>query len=254
MRTAAIAFPRLGRWDGPLALGLGLLLALLIAAQMLVAAVNPLGMFHALGGDYQLYMDATRRWLGGGPFYEPWQFASYEVSFVPGSQGSTAILYPPVALPFFALFTFLPPPVWWAVPLGLFAYALWYHRPSAWGWVGILACLAFPNTEVMLANGNPTLMVLGIVSAATIWHWPGVLVLLKPTFAPFALVGIRRRSWWVALAVLAGLSLLFLPMWVGYAQVLLNARGPSVGLLYSLSGFPTLLAPVVAVWTATAPR
>ncbi len=62
--------------------------------------------------DYRLYMDATERWLRGGPFYEPYQLAG------PYTISAGDILYPPVALWLFVPLSFLPACMWWLVPLG----------------------------------------------------------------------------------------------------------------------------------------
>jgi hypothetical protein len=89
------------------------------------------------------------------------------------------------------------------------------------------------------------------VALGTIYHWPSVLVLIKPTLAPFALVGIRHRSWWIALAALAVVSLVFLPMWQDWLAVTLNARGPYVSPFYSWQQVPLMLSPLVARWATT---
>jgi hypothetical protein len=39
--------------------------------------------------------------------------------------------------------------------------------------------------------------------SAPLWGWPALAVALKPTLLPFALIGARRRSWWLV----AGLGL-----------------------------------------------
>ena len=72
-----------------------------------------------------------------------------------------------------------------------------------------------------------------------------MLVLLKPTLVPFALVGCRHRSWWVGLGVLALVSVPFAAMWLDYVTVVQNARDPN-GLMYSLNQVPTVMIPVVA--------
>ena len=48
----------------------------------------------------------------------------------------------------------------------------------------------------------------------------------------FALIGIQTRRWWVAAVLLTTAAAVFLPLWIQYATVLLNARGPSATLLY----------------------
>ena len=64
------------------------------------AAMKP--NFNGYGGiDYTLYMDATRRWLAGGSFYEPYQLAGP----YPIQMGD--VLYAPNAMPLFIAFTAL---------------------------------------------------------------------------------------------------------------------------------------------------
>jgi hypothetical protein len=138
--------------------------------------------------DYRLYMDATARWLGGGAFYDPYQLLGpYTVT--PGD-----ILYPPTALPLFVVFTVLPSSLWWAVPIGAVALIVILHRPSPLALAAIVMCLWFPATNVKLLTGNPVMWAVLAVAGATVWAWPGVLVLIKPSLFPFALIDARRRS------------------------------------------------------------
>jgi hypothetical protein len=192
------------------------------------------------GVDYRLYTAATTRWMAGGGFYEPLQVAG---PYVP--WGLPSILYPPTTLLLFVPFTILPAVLWWAIPIGIVAAVMVGHRPHPLAWPAIAMCLWFPTTAEVIYAGNPVLWIVAALAIATRWPAAAVLVLLKPTLAPFALWGIRCRSWWLALACLAAVSLVFLPMWVDYIHVLLNARDPN-GLLYSLNQVPTLLVPVVA--------
>jgi len=219
-------------------------LLVILAAEVLVGLLHPLGILRAWGGDYALYMDATERWLATGEFYQPWQFAPYEVSFVPGDRGTTAILYPPYALALLVPFAFLPDVMWWIVPVAIIAAAMWTLHPTGWRLAAALACLAWPTTFALLANGNPGLWALAFACGAVAWGWPGALVLLKPTLAPFALVGIRRREWWITAGLVGLVSYTLLRETLQYAEVLGNARG--VDVLYSLGAFPTMLLPFVA--------
>ena len=84
------------------------------------------------------------------------------------------------------------------------------------------------------------------IAAGTRWSWPGALVLLKPSLLPFAVIGIRTRGWWLAVAAMTSVSVLLLPLLGQYVTVLLNARGPRAGLLYSITDLPLMLIPVVA--------
>jgi hypothetical protein len=94
--------------------------------------------------------------------------------------------------------------------------------------------------------GNPGIWICAFVAAGTIASWPFALILIKPTFAPLAFLGIRRRSWWVAAAVLAGVSVLFLPLWLDWVTALRNS---DVTLIYNLPSLPLMVAPLIP-WLA----
>jgi hypothetical protein len=199
-----------------------------------------------VGMDFVLYRDAAQRWLSGGPFYQPYQLAGpYVVS--PGD-----ILYPPPTLILFAPFTVLPAVLWWAIPLVVTGWLVWWHRPSPLAWAGIAIGLWFPTTGVTLVHGNPFLWAAMAVALSTRWHWPGVFVVLKPTLLPFAAINLRNRSWWIALGGLVVLCLPFAAMWPDYITVLRNAKDPS-GIAYSLGQFPYLAVPVFA-WLGSTRR
>lgn len=219
----------------------GVLLVWFVVNATKIVLSPDIGPWQTLG-DYRTYMDATHRWLAGGSFYQPYQLAGpYTVAVV-------EILYPPVILPLLVPFAFLPAVAWWIVPMAITGAVLAYWRPSLLGWTLILACLALPMSFYTFAWGNPAMWTLAFVALGTVYHWPSVFVLLKPTLAPFALVGIRHHSWWVALGVLVVASVAFLPMWLDYLTVTLNARGPLVGPLYSLPQVPLMLIPLIARW------
>jgi len=196
-------------------------------------------------GDQTLYMEAARRWLAGGPFYHPYQLAG------PYVVEKFEIMYPPTILPLLVAFAFLPDFLWWTIPLAILVGVVLYWRPSLVGWTLILACLAPPITLTIYMWGNPGIWIVAFLALGTVYGWPAVFVLLKFPLAPFALIGIRRRSWWVAAGVLAVVSLMFLPLWGDYVTVLLNARGPLVGLTYSLPSVPLMLIPLIARWAST---
>ena len=151
------------------------------------------------GVDFHLYRDATTRWFLGGPFYEPYQLAGP----YPISAGD--ILYPPVALWLFVPFAVDGGPlldavqavVWWALPLGVVAAVVAALRPRPLAWPLVAFCLVNPTTLLKIWTGNPVIwsmaaMALAVVGAS---RFAAPFVLLKPSLAPFALFGIRRRSW-----------------------------------------------------------
>jgi len=192
-----------------------------------------------VGSDYQLYVEATRRWAQGGPFYEPYQLAG------PYTIRHGDVLYPPVALVLFLPFTFLPAALWWAIPIATTLAVLVRHRPSVVVWPVMAACVGWQPAQLHIINGNPSIWVMAAVGLGTIFRWPYVLALIKPTHFVFALLGARDPGWWVALAVFLGLCALFLPMWPDWLAVIQNARG-GTGLFYSWQEATMPLLPVVA--------
>jgi hypothetical protein len=89
--------------------------------------------------------------------------------------------------------------------------------------------------------------VVACVALGTIYAWPAVFALLKPSVFPFALLGIRSRGWWLGLAVLVVASFPFGSMWGTWLTTVLNARGG--GLFYSVQEVPLLALPLIA-WAA----
>jgi hypothetical protein len=218
------------------ALAVPAVLALLWAAVTLPHSTDPL-----IGHDYRLYMDATRQWLAGGAFYPAWQLAG------PYTAEQFPILYPPQALVLFVPFTVLPEPLWFGIPTLLTAWIVVGHSPARWTWPVMLALFVFwPVQWLPYVSGTPTIWVVAAVAAGTRWGWPAALVLVKPTLAPFALIGIRHRGWWVVAAGLAILAVAFAPLTVKWIRSVANLTGPNSGLLYSLENLPPMLVPVVA--------
>ena len=190
--------------------------------------------------DYNLYVEATARAVSGGPYYLPHQLAGpYDAT--PG-----VILYPPTFILVMLPFTVLPWVVYWALPIGTVIWAAWIHRPRVAWWPVIAFCLWWPGTLVTLVAGNPVLLFTGVMALATLWYWPAVWILLKPSLFPFALFGVWKRSWWIALAVFILVAIPFGAMWLDYVTVLLNARH-ELGLLYNFGQAPTLALPL-AIW------
>jgi hypothetical protein len=221
--------------------------AVLIVFCLLVGADTAIILFtapgSALGYDFSIYRDATVRWVHGGFFYYPEQLAG------PYTVLDGHVLYPPVALLLFVPFTILPAILWWLVPLSIIAWRLVALRPSIWGWLAVLVLVCRPYDVQIVFAGTPTIWIVALLAVASRWPWVSAFVLVKPTLLPFALVGIRTRGWWLALAIFGAACLLFAPMWPDWIRVVLNARGPFSGLLYSLKDVPLMLVPVVA-WIA----
>jgi hypothetical protein len=202
-----------------------------------------------VGVDFQLYLDVAARWLGGGPYFEPYQLAGpYDIS-------AGDVLYPPVGLLLFVPFAIAPAAVawllWWAIPLGVTAWAIWRLRPRPATWPVLALCICWPTTLLKAWTGNPVIWSVAALALGVIYAWPSVFVLLKPSLAPFALFGARRRSWWLALAAFVLLCLPFGSLWADWLASVVNSRGG--GLLYSALEVPMLALPLVAWLGRTRP-
>jgi hypothetical protein len=189
--------------------------------------------------DYNLYVDATQRAIDGGGYYLPYQVAG------PYPADPGVILYPPPFILVMVPFLFLPWPVYWALPIAAVVGAIWMLRPAITWWPVMAFCLWWPGTLITLVAGNPVLLFTGAMALATIWYWPAVAIFLKPSLFPFALFGIWKRSWWIALGVAILVSLPFGAMWIDYIAVVRNAQH-ELGLLYNFGQAPTLALPLAA--------
>jgi hypothetical protein len=212
----------------------------LLPVLFVVALQQPLD--QPFGKDVALYREASARWLGGGPFYEPRQLAgSYDVA-----HGD--ILYPPVALWLFTPLAILPEApalvAWWSIPAALTVWVVARLRPRPAYWPLIALCLAWPTTPLKVWTGNPVIWSLAAMALATVWRGGAPFALLKPSLFPFALFGITTRAWWIGFAFLVLLSLPFWSMWLDWMTAVANSRG--AGLLYSALEAPLLALPLVA--------
>ncbi len=106
-------------------------------------------------------------------------------------------------------------------------------------------------TVELVGNGNPTMWAAAAVAMALRWPVASPLVLLKPTLAPFALIGVGSRWWWAGAAAVMLASLAVLSLWPDWVRVMANARTVYPSLLYSASSLPLLAIPVAAMLTAT---
>ncbi len=202
------------------------------------AYVNAADVQWLVGIDADIYLDAAESWLADGTWYLPRQLAG------PYGIEHGDVLYPPVtALPAGPV-RILPFVLWWAIPIATTAWALWRIAPSRWSWPLLVLCLAWPLSMEQLIKGNPVLWIMADEAVAIAIAAPTTLVLLKPSLFPFALLGIRRRAWWVQLALLGLLSLPLLGLTLLYPQVVLNSRGG--GLLYSIRDVPLVCLPLFA--------
>jgi hypothetical protein len=218
----------------------GLLLAFAFAVAGLtwgtVASAN------RVGADFQLYVDASRGVLAGHGLYPAHQLAG------PYDVADGDILYPPPIVLLMLPFTILPTILFWVIPLGIIAAIVVRYRPAVWSWPLLALGFAYPVTSLKIVHGNPTMWIVAAIALGTVTAGPAVFVLFKPTLAPFALIGVNRRRWWLALVIAIVLAALFAPLWPDYLTVLANTRGR--GILYSLDEVPFALVPVIA-WIAS---
>jgi hypothetical protein len=225
------------RWGKPLAFALSVVIGVLGIAFFLVAGTQA-GWDRPWFDDLTIYTDATTRIVSGDSWYLARQVSGpYELL-----DGD--VLYPPVSAWFFLPWLVLPAWTFAALPMAVIAWSIATTRPAPWTWPIIVFGLVFPITLIYAAYANPTLWIAAFLALGLRFGWPGVLVLLKPSLAPFALVGIRSRGWWIGLVLLGLASLPFLTATIDYPRVVTDARGGS--LLYSGTSIPILMVPLVA--------
>jgi len=218
---------------------LGLTGALVVLGILELAYLVPyIASQAALGTDHTFYRMIGERWLDTGEFYLPRQLAGPYIL-----ETNVDVLYPPTAIPFFALLRWLPFPLWWAIPIGVVAWVIARLRPAMWTWPVIALLVIWPRNLSDLLYGNTNMWVVAAVAGGVVWGWPAVLVTLKPSLAPFALVGITHRAWWIAFGVLALASVPVLDLWGDY----FTAIGYSNAEWYwSLEDVPVMSLPLVA--------
>lgn len=219
----------------------GIAIAFLLYGVWTVTQLDRDAVLGYFGLDRRIYMVATERWLAGGPFYEPYQLAGpYQIDRI-------EILYPPILLWIMVPFQVLPASLWWGIPLGVTAWAVLRLRPTAIVWPLLALCVFWPATDTHILTGNPVMWAVAALSVGVIYVGPAVFVLIKPSLAPFALWGIRRRRWWLGVLVFGALSVPFGALWLDWLIAIGNSRGG--GLLYSIQDVPMLAVPVIA-WLA----
>jgi hypothetical protein len=217
-----------------------LLVGLLAAEAVAFVEIIDRGSELYLGMDYLFYRDLGVRWLADGQWYLPFQFAPHEFT------NMVSNVYPPSALPLFVGAAVMPWIVWWAVPIAVLGFTLYRWRPSPWAWVAILVLMMWPRSIGGYLYGNTTMWTSAGLAAGLAWGWPVVLLAIKPSVAPFALLALRHRSAWVAGLVVAVLSLPMLPLWLDYLTVMRNQT--STHLVVILGDVPLMLVPLVAWW------
>lgn len=227
-----------GKWYKPLCVGLTVVLLAVWLLEVRLAFTE-YGWITTFGDDLAIYTDATQRLFSGGNWYLGRQLEPYVLM-------QRDVLYPPVTAWFFAPFVVLGPVVFLVAGVTLLAGLTLAWRPAPWTWPLIALCLLVPTSILKPWSGNPSLWVAVAVAAGLRWGWPGALVLMKPTFLPFALAGMRTRGWWLTVGALVVLSLPFLAETLRYPSVILNASGPLATITYSVWDWPLALIPVLA--------
>ena len=235
LRLGAIRPGRPGLWTFT---AIVLAFAIAVEAAVIALVIIPAEDAWSLGMDYRFYRDIGLRWLTDGVYYRPYQLAG-PYAFT----NMLDVLYPPQALLLFAPFAYLPAPLWWAVPLGVTAAALWGLRPRAWAWVVMLLLLAWPRAIGAYLFGNSDIWVMATIAAGARWGWPAALLVLKPTALPFMLPAIRRRSFWIALGILAGSVVVMAPLMAQYVTAMRNL---TIDRGYALGSLALYLVPIVA--------
>jgi hypothetical protein len=204
-----------------------------------------------VGQDWEFYVSIGQRWLETGVLYGERQLSGAPYHVLVNVDN----LYPPPAILLFVPFALLPSPLsevaWWGVPVAAIIAIVVRFRPSAWTWPLIAACAFWPRTLGSIIVGNSDLWSAAFVVGGILWGWPGALGIFKPSLAPFALAGARRRSWWFAVGGLAAVSILFLitGAWADYLIVVTHWDLPWDRQLLNA---PLLLIPVL-VWLGRRP-
>ena len=201
----------------------------------------------AVGVDYRLYVGAAQRWLETGQFYWPAQVAGpYHVHDLP------SILYPPPILYLLVPFTVLPGVLYWLIPAVLTVIAFWRLRPAPWSVMAIIVLAAVGFVQGPVFWGTPVFWLVPAVAWGGLLGWPAPFVLLKPTLAPFALVGLRRpRGFVLGIGLIAVLSLPLVGLWGDWFAAIRNS---DLSPTYGLEQVVLLLIPLLAVLGSTRSR
>lgn len=195
------------------------------------------------GTDYHYFVAQADRWVSGDGFYVPRQLTGPYVMTIHDNK------YPPPALLLFLPFVWLPGLLWWVIPLVAIVIFVIRQRPAPWAWPLIaVACLP-PRTLAIVLWGNSTMWVAAFVALGLWAAWPSLLIMFKPYFAPFMLIGVHRRAWWLAAFALLVVNIGLIPTWAEYLTAWRNAGASWPSLDYSPLDLLILSIPLVA-WLA----
>jgi hypothetical protein len=219
----------------------------LYAAAEFLAATSGVVQRGELGRDFDTYVRVAQHWIGTGSLYYPHQLAG------PYPNTGDVNLYPPPTVLLFMPFLVLPAVLWWIVPLGVTAWLVFDDRPAWWSWP-ILAVAFVPlDFHAGIAMGNTTMWAVAAIALATRRPAAAVLLGLKPSFLPIALLYAVHRQWWRAALMMGAVALVFLPYWPAWWTAVGNIEGHNL-LTYSLGSVPLLLVPIVAHLARTRSR
>jgi hypothetical protein len=238
---------RLDRYVRAAQVDLTLLFGGLAAFQVLQAWTA--GMRAYAGWDFGHYVDAARRWLETG---NPYLSAEVTGRF---TFTDLTFLHPPVALYLFAPFLVLPAFLYWLIPLAGTAAVIVAWRPAPWTWPVMAFLLNWPRFIGAVVVGNTDLWVVLFIALGLRYGWPILLLAIKPSVAPFALVelaalirvdAVPPRRWTeigltAALLVLAAVP--FGTLWFDWLAVIRNSPADP---LYSIGSIPWLIVPAIA--------
>ena len=62
----------------------------------------------------------------------------------------------------------LPPFLWWAIPIALLVFCMTRHRPPLWAWALTLACFCWLSSLGVYVFGNPGMWIVAFVAAGTV--------------------------------------------------------------------------------------
>ena len=199
--------------------------------------------------DYGHYIDGARRWVETGSPYLPSELAGrFQFS-------DLTFLHPPVALDVFAPFLFLPAALYWLIPIGGTAAVIAAWRPARWTWPVMALLLNWPRFIGAVVVGNSDLWVAFFLALGFRVGWPILLLVIKPSVAPFALaelaallcvdaIPVRRRTEiGLAAALLVLAAVPFGTLWFSWLTVIRNSPADP---LYSIGSLPWLMVPAVA--------
>lgn len=219
-----------------------------------LAVANLVGSFNGWliayhGWDFDHYLEATRRWVETGT---PYQAAEVAGRF---QFGDGTFLHPPISLLLFAPFLVLPGFLYWLIPLGGTVALVAAWQPARWTWPLMALLLNWPRFGGAVVVGNTDLWVVFFIAAGLRFGWPVLLLAIKPSIGPFAIVELAalmrvdalpiRR--WVEIALAAALLILvaapFGSLWLDWLAVIRHSPADP---LYSLGAVPWLVVPVIA--------